>query len=230
VGENDRFLGVFFEDIIDGYFPLKESFRQLLIRQGLDFAIVFFIFAPVLKNNKLRKDSPVPLHITPKISGMITNFAALVELSGADLITTGVADWFWENENSAKNCNFFTTDRLAEPAFVRGMGLIPRNCDEAVGDNQGKVSDESDTLDSFQLTEISKVSRHNLFNFEVKTTITEGDIVRGEISKNGNSIVFAPADSIGQVHLKNYQIKFENSFSNRTFLNHILFENKIKPL
>ncbi len=230
MAEDDCFFGLFFEDIVDGYFPLKESLRQLLIRQGFNFALISFIFAPILKNNQLKKHSPVPLHITRKNSGIICYFTALAKLDGADVFTTGVADWFWENEHPSKACNFFTTDRLAEPAFVRGIGLIPRTGDGLIGDNQVTLPNAAYIPSGAKPAAMSKPSQRNYFGFNIKHTISEGKIVRGKILKNGNSILFAPENIESQVDQQNHAIKFENNSANRAALDQIMKENNINFL
>ncbi len=221
------FLGVFFEDIIEGYFPLRESLTQLLIRQSFDFAFVSFIFAPTFKNNQVRKNSTVSYHVETINSGMLTYFTALAELRNTEIDATGVASWCWKKNYPTGVYHFLTSDRLAEPAFVRGFGLIPKNGDETVSYNQEKSSGSNIALRTPSLKPRPLNSSHNHLRLNIKHSVINGKIVRGDILQNGNNIILVPKRLEDEVNQQNYVVNFENDSSNRAKLNKILQEIKI---
>lgn len=114
-----------FEDILDGYFPLAESARQMLVRQGLQVMWITLLQAPVMTLPGLGPTEPVPLHV-PKIHAglidQITLCAAL--LRDGTVVLAGAGQWFWTDGRAAAQ-PFPTLTRLGEPAFVRGVGLVP---------------------------------------------------------------------------------------------------------
>ena len=113
--------GRFFEDIIDGYFPLRESLRQMLARQDFGAALVVITHAPLLHFPGDDGTGPVPMRLRQATAGLLRWSLALAVLEGNGLRLSGVADWRWpENERG-----FGAETRLAEPAFLRGIGLRP---------------------------------------------------------------------------------------------------------
>ena len=52
-----------FDDIIDGYFPLKFSLLQLLDRLNSSLAYVEILHAPIMEIYELEPQDPVPLKI-----------------------------------------------------------------------------------------------------------------------------------------------------------------------
>ncbi|PTX03224.1 hypothetical protein [Pararhodobacter aggregans] len=113
--------GHFFEDIIDGYFPLGESLRQMLSRQGFGAALVVITHAPVLHWPGDDGQGPVPMRLRAATAGLLRWSLALAVLDGNGMRLSGVADWRWpEGERG-----FGPETRLAEPAFLRGIGLHP---------------------------------------------------------------------------------------------------------
>ncbi|WP_068298329.1 hypothetical protein [Pararhodobacter sp. CCB-MM2] len=111
--------GRFFEDIIDGYFPLGESLRQMLHRQGFGAALVVITHAPLLHFAGDDGAGPVPMRLQRAAAGLLRGFFGLAVREGEGLRLTGVADWQWPEND----LGFSTVTRLAEPAFLRGIGL-----------------------------------------------------------------------------------------------------------
>lgn len=117
-----RVAGRAFEDILDGYFPLAESVRQMMERQGFSKAWVTLQHAPVMNIQGLAPTDPVPLSL-PKIYAGMIHFMALTATSERDGISLeGAGDWFWLNPDD-DGATFPGTIRLGEPAFVRGIGF-----------------------------------------------------------------------------------------------------------
>lgn len=113
--------GRFFEDIIDGYFPLSESLRQMLARQDFGAALVVITHAPVLHLPGDDGTGPVPMRLQKASAGLIRAFLGLAVRQGNGMRLTGVADWVWPGTERGLGA----ATRLAEPAFLRGIGLYP---------------------------------------------------------------------------------------------------------
>jgi hypothetical protein len=113
--------GQFFEDIIDGYFPLRESLHQGLARQGLGAALVVITHAPVLYIPGDDGTGPVPMRLQAATAGLLRAFLGLAVREGDGLRLTGIADWYWPVADRGLGGE----TRLAEPAFLRGIGLRP---------------------------------------------------------------------------------------------------------
>lgn len=111
--------GRLFEDLVDGYFPLGESLRQTLARNGLEAALVLITQAPVL--HLPQSAGPVPLRLPRGASGLIRRFWGYAWQKGAEVQLIGAGDWHWD-DGSTHALNAAT--RLAEPAFLRGIGQI----------------------------------------------------------------------------------------------------------
>lgn len=117
--------GRFYEDIIDGYFPLRESLRQGLRRNGFGAALVAITHAPILHLPGDDGRGPVPMRLRGATAGLLRRCLALAVLDGDGLHLSGVADWHWpETEHG-----FGPATRLAEPVFQRGIGLLPGTVD-----------------------------------------------------------------------------------------------------
>ena len=111
--------GRFFEDIIDGYFPLRESLRQMLARQGFGAALVVISHAPILHLPDDDGAGPVPMRLQQASAGLLRAFLGLAVQRENGLRLTGLADWQWPDTERP----FTAETRLAEPAFLRGIGL-----------------------------------------------------------------------------------------------------------
>lgn len=111
-----------FEDILDGYFPLGESVRQMMARNGFSSVWINLLHAPVMNLHGLPPTAPVPLHLPKTYSGMIDFMALTATLSDGETRLTGVGNWFWVDGREENNI-FPTVTRLGEPAFIRGIGL-----------------------------------------------------------------------------------------------------------
>ncbi|WP_298494754.1 hypothetical protein [uncultured Maritimibacter sp.] len=105
----------FFEDILDGYVPLRISLRQCFARNGMDAAFLVITQAPVLHLPGRAPDAPVPLRLGDEVSGLIRRLAVITSHSS----TSGLGEWRWQD--GARRA-LSEDDRLAEPAFVRGLG------------------------------------------------------------------------------------------------------------
>lgn len=110
------------EDILDGYFPLGESLRQFMARQGAEAALVVMTHAPILDLPDRPGTAPVPLRMEAQVSGLIRRLMVIARLDGAgDMDLCGLGSWRWHDVRQARP---LTRDsRLAEPAFVRGIAL-----------------------------------------------------------------------------------------------------------
>lgn len=117
----EQLIGSFFEDTIDGYFPLRESLRQMMERNAFDNALIRMIHAPAMDIPGLGADEPVPLYIVDHMSCMIHHMTLLIQYSVDTLHICGVAEWQWEGNYRAGESGFAMGHRLAEPALVRGI-------------------------------------------------------------------------------------------------------------
>ena len=110
-----------FQDILDGYFPLRESVRQMAVRQGFGAVTLMLTQAPVMDVAGLAEDEPVPLHLREGYAGLIDTLI-LTGLRAADgrFRLFGGGDWRWFD---ARDDAALPADiRLGEPAFVQGFG------------------------------------------------------------------------------------------------------------
>ena len=111
-----------FEDILDGYFPLEESVRQMMERQGFSRAWLQLLHAPTMDLPGLAPTDPVPLSLRKVYAGMIDYMAIeAVQAEGAPRLN-GCGDWFWIDPSN-RSANLSPSVRLGEPAFVRGVGI-----------------------------------------------------------------------------------------------------------
>lgn len=64
-----------FQDILDGYFTLKESVRQMMVRHDLTWVWMALWHAPVMDIGGLGPREPVPLHLRDGYAGLIDAMA-----------------------------------------------------------------------------------------------------------------------------------------------------------
>ncbi|WP_010140114.1 hypothetical protein [Oceanicola sp. S124] len=111
-----------FHDILDGYFTLKESVRQLMARHQLTWAWLMIGHAPVMEIEGLAPDAPVPLHLRDTTyAGLIDAMTLTVIASGDDVSLVGAGDWRWLD--AREDPSLPVDIRLAEPAYLTGFGL-----------------------------------------------------------------------------------------------------------
>ena len=115
--------GHVFEDTIDGYFPLQESLRQMMERQGFSSAIVSLRFAPAMEIPNLAPHDPVPLYVSDGFGCMINRMTLVVRHVGDEVEIEGLGDWKWFDGQSVDALSFSPLHRLAEPAFIKGIGF-----------------------------------------------------------------------------------------------------------
>ncbi len=114
--------GEVFEDILDGYFPLRVSIADLMRRRDLLSARLDLSFAPILAVEGLPPDAPVPLNIRSARAGMIDAAQLHAVLTGPLAALTGVARWRWLDGGPVAEW-LDPMIRLAEPAIVRVQTL-----------------------------------------------------------------------------------------------------------
>lgn len=132
-----------FHDILDGYFTLRESMRQLMARHRLGWAWLVLRHAPVMEIAGLAPDAPVPLHLRDGHAGLIDTLLLTAVAPGpaggatppgptaggpgaipdGTPLLSGTGSWRWLD---ARRDTALPADiRLAEPAYVTGFGLGP---------------------------------------------------------------------------------------------------------
>ena len=139
--------GSFFEDAIDGYFPLRESLRQLLNRNHFQSALIFLVQAPAMEIPGLSETDPVPLYLNEGHGCLINHMALMTHVVDDVPITSGIADWKWWGNHRLNDRDFSEFHRLAEPAFVRGIGfqtvdkpVVPQADEPLPGNQQIQIS------------------------------------------------------------------------------------------
>ena len=113
-----------FEDIIDGYFPLQESLRQMLVRNSFAAACVTLTHAPIMNIPGLAPDAPVPLRLDYGTAGVADRLDLIVALYGREPRLTGYGRWRWYSDGAGSGDLMAHSTRLAEPAIVLGFGLV----------------------------------------------------------------------------------------------------------
>ncbi|MGH6762525.1 MAG: hypothetical protein ACRECW_13165 [Phyllobacterium sp.] len=111
-----------FEDILDGYFPLSESVRQMMERHEFTNMWISLLHAPVMNIRDLPPTAPVPLYLPKIYAGMIEHMVIAAETAGDTVRMSGVGEWFWV-DGTRPASSFPASTRLGEPAFVRGIGI-----------------------------------------------------------------------------------------------------------
>jgi hypothetical protein len=107
----------FFNDVIDGYFPLQISLSHLLVRLNTSLAYVEIKYAPIMDIPGLELFDPVPLNLKVGRVGMIEKLHVRYASSG-NFSSSG--SWHWLDAQEANN-SFDKVIRLAEPAYVEGF-------------------------------------------------------------------------------------------------------------
>jgi len=119
-----------FHDILDGYFTLKESVRQMMARHDFTWAWLVLCHAPVMEIEGLDPDAPVPLHLREGVAGVIDSMLLTVtrtggsDTGGADteaFTLIGTGDWRWLDDRA--EAALPPDIRLGEPAYLTGFGL-----------------------------------------------------------------------------------------------------------
>lgn len=113
-----------FEDIIDGYFPLQESLRQMLVRNGFASACVTLTHVPIMDIPGLAPDAPVPLRLSQGTAGLADRLDIIAVLDGDAPQLSGAGKWRWYGDKRASEMRLSPLTRLAEPAIVQGVGLL----------------------------------------------------------------------------------------------------------
>ena len=106
-----------FDDIIDGYFPMKFSLLQLLDRLNTSLAYVEISHAPIMEIYELEPQDPVPLSINTGRVGIIDKLHLRITRDG-DFSSNGTWRWL---DGLEPNAIFDSMIRLAEPAYVQGF-------------------------------------------------------------------------------------------------------------
>jgi len=113
-----------FETIIDGYFPLRESLRQMLVRHGFATACVRLTHAPIMDIPDLASDAPVPLRLLRGTAGIADRLELMISLRGDTPHVSGFGTWQWYDADKAAAAKALSPlTRLAEPAIVQGIGI-----------------------------------------------------------------------------------------------------------
>ena len=113
-----------FEDTIDGYFPLVVSIRQLLERHSFASAFISLSHAPFMHLEGLGSEAPVPLRLNPDAKvGQIEDMLLLATCFEGQLLLCGVGEWSWMTNGVVEGRFFSSSYRLAEPAYICGLGL-----------------------------------------------------------------------------------------------------------
>lgn len=114
-----------FHDILDGYFTLRESVRQMMARHGFQWAWLTLRHAPIMQISDLAPEAPVPLHLRDGYAGFIDEMILTVTASrSADVMLTGSGTWHWLDNRSETDLP--ADIRLGEPAYLSGFGLSAR--------------------------------------------------------------------------------------------------------
>lgn len=116
-----------FEDFIDGYFPLKVSLSTLLERHGFASAWISMRVAPMMHIADQPADAPVPLYLDPILGGELSWFSGTIVLDHHGPVLSGHAEWRWNDASRQSSAQLPPDIRLAEPAFLRGIGFAPGN-------------------------------------------------------------------------------------------------------
>ncbi|TWF59055.1 hypothetical protein [Neorhizobium alkalisoli] len=118
-----------FEDILDGYFPLNESVRQMMARHQFIFMRISILHAPVMNIHGLAPTEPVPLYLRKIYAGMIDSMVITAERSVDGMQMSGSGAWMWV-DGTEETQHFPASTRLGEPAFVRGIGIRSMKADD----------------------------------------------------------------------------------------------------
>ena len=114
-----------FEDILDGYFPLAVSIRDLMERRGVQTCQLTLRHAPILTVPGLPPDAPVPLNIRSGRAGLIRFARIFVKCDAENVRLRGFANWRWLDTVAPPRC-LDPMVRLAEPCLVQADPLTNR--------------------------------------------------------------------------------------------------------
>lgn len=117
----------YFDDIIDGYFPLNVSIFDLMCRRGLDHARLVLTQAPIMHIPGLALHEPVPLSLTTGKAGIIHHMDLWAQVGRKTCLLRGTAQWLWLDGTQPED-TFDPNTRLAEPAYVQGQALPKPTC------------------------------------------------------------------------------------------------------
>lgn len=96
----------------------------MMERNGFSSAFVLMSHAPMAVFPNLPDDAPVPLNIRAGQAGLIDEVTLWLHQSGGTLEVFGNGSWRWlEDDGSDKGGQLDPMVRLAEPAFLWGIGL-----------------------------------------------------------------------------------------------------------
>jgi len=128
----------FFNDVIDGYFPLQISLSHLLKRLDTSLAYVEIKYAPIMDIPGLQLFDPVPLNLKVGRVGMIEKLHFRYESSG-NFSANG--SWHWFDAQEANN-SFDKVIRLAEPAYVEGFFVSNKPVSNSMKVAKSIIADE----------------------------------------------------------------------------------------
>ena len=180
-----------FEETIDGYFPLRESLRQMLVRNRIDTALVRILHAPAMEIPGLKPQDPVPLFITDGYDCMIHQMTLIIRLVGNSMVVSGAGQWTWTGEHRVNDEHFSAEHRLAEPAFVRGLQLKQVIALTAV-DKAETTSDPSPGPSLPEPPSGSSAPADESHHILLQTSLIDNCIVKGECSAIGSSVFIKP--------------------------------------
>ena len=106
-----------FEDILDGYFPLRFSIADIMRRNNLRHAVLEMSFAPIIEVGGLAAHAPIPLNIRSGRAGMIDTATLFVSVKDQETWITGEARWRWL-DGTPVAAVLDPMTRLAEPALI----------------------------------------------------------------------------------------------------------------
>jgi hypothetical protein len=130
----------FFNDVIDGYFPLQISLSHLLERLDASLAYIEITYAPIMDIPGLEYFDPVPLNLKVGRVGMIEKLHVRYESSG-NFSSNGSWHWLDTYTQEANNC-FSKMIRLAEPAYVEGFYVSNEPVHNSIKVAKSIVSDD----------------------------------------------------------------------------------------
>ena len=128
----------FFNEVIDGYFPLQISLSHLLVRLNTTLAYLEIRYAPIMDIPGLALSDPVPLNVKVGRVGMIEKLHVRYESSG-NFSSNG--NWYWLDAQEANN-SFDKVVRLAEPAYVEGFFVSNKPVSNSMKVAKSIITDE----------------------------------------------------------------------------------------
>ena len=210
-----------FEDIIDGYFPLKESLKQMLSRFQSSAAWINFRFSPLINKEHLKPSDPIPIQVDGFRTGLIHEASILVVSKDGEAILTGVADWSWHDSERQADTELSPFHRLAEPVLVRGC-LLEGEIGSLLGNFKNISSEKSNrSNDAFCLISNSEKDR-----ISIKISADFGHITRGKTWIIAGSNHYKTYTSAQQKrgHALSIDACIKSNFSNENFLELMLHD------